>query len=408
MRTTYRSSKRLRLSSSSIVLVLGLMLAPNLTHQAQAQQVLRDANGDETVPPGTEVQTLLPRPTNRPTATLPGQGDGTAVVTIENGGNQAPAQQDLPTGSEPLTQNEINQRLQPDQPQQPQTQPGDFPIVGAQELLQSLDDLDRPLTPEEITAYGAAIQSQFPMTPEMILDYRRRVDESQKAAATPPSGQFPNAITDAKRLTLESAQEPEILLTGPDTVSVMAFYDRTGAAWPVASYVIGKPKSFQVYAMQEGSNQLAVTPLVPHGFSNIVVSLVGESRPLVFEVRTNSLNTHYRRDFTVHGLGPNAASKPLQTRQSEPVARASNDVMMAFATGADIPGNAVRLSTDNPGVRAWSYDGAIYLQSADTIISPPASRILTGPGQVKAYRIRPTSVALISSNGRVLKVRISQ
>jgi intracellular multiplication protein IcmK len=373
----------------------------------QAQQVLRDVNGDETVPPGTEVQTPLPRITSRPAATLPGADTGTTVVTIENGAKQAPGQQTSPTGAEPLTQNEINQRLQPNQQQQT-TPPGDFPIVGATELLQSLDDLDRPLTPEEITAYGAALQSQFPMTPEMIQDYRRRVDESQKAAATPPSGQFPHAISDAKRLTLDSAQEPEVLLTGPDTVSVMAFYDQTGAAWPIASYVIGKPNSFQVYAMQEGSNQLAVTPLVPHGFSNVVVSLVGESRPLVFEVRTNSLNTHYRRDFTVHGLGPNAASKPLQTRQSEPVARASNDVMMSFATGADIPGNAVRLSTDNPSVRAWSYDGAIYLQSADAIISPPASRILTGPGQVKAYRIRPTSVALISSNGRVSKVRISQ
>ncbi|WP_299641220.1 hypothetical protein, partial [uncultured Tateyamaria sp.] len=131
------------------------MLAPNLTHQAQAQQVLRDADGDETVLPGTEVQTPLPQPTNRPTATLPGQDSGTTVVTIENGGSQTPAQQNLPTGSEPLTQNEINQRLQSDQPQQPQTPTGDFPIVGAQELLQSLDDLDRPLTPEEITAYGA-------------------------------------------------------------------------------------------------------------------------------------------------------------------------------------------------------------------------------------------------------------
>lgn len=403
MQTTYRSSRRLRLSTSLCsVLLFGLMLTPN-----QAQQVLRDANGNETVPPGTEVQTPLPQVTNRPAATLPGADSGRTVVTIENGGEQTPRQQILPTRSEPLTQIEINQRQQPDQQQQV-TPTGDFPIVGAKELLQSLDDLDRPLTPEEITAYGAAIQSQFPMTPEMIRDYRRRVDESQKAAATPPSGQFPNPINDARRLLLDSAQEPEVLLTGPDTVSVMAFYDRTGAAWPIASYVIGKPKSFQVYAMQEGSNQLAVTPLVPHGFSNIVVSLVGESRPLVFDVRTNSLNTHYRRDFTVHGLGPNAASKPLQTRQSEPVARASNDVMMAFATGADIPGNAVRLSTDNRGVKAWSYDGAIYLQSADAIISPPASRILTGPGQVKAYQIRPTSVALISSNGRVSKVRISQ
>lgn len=403
MRPTFQSLRQLCQSMSlGGALLLGSMLTP-----IQAQQVLRDANGNETVPPGTEVQTPLPRIASRPAATLPGADTGTTVVTIENGVEQAPGQQTSPTGAEPLTQNEINQRLQSNQQQQT-TPPGDFPIVGATELLQSMDDLDRPLTPEEITAYGAALQSQFPMTPEMIQDYRRRVDESQKAAATPPSGQFPHAISDAKRLTLDSAQEPEVLLTGPDTVSVMAFYDQTGAAWPIASYVIGKPNSFQVYAMQEGSNQLAVTPLVPHGFSNIVVSLVGESRPLVFEVRTNSLNTHYRRDFTVHGLGPNAASRPLQTRQSEPVARASNDVMMSFATGADIPGNAVRLSTDNPSVRAWSYDGAIYLQSADAIISPPASRILTGPGQVKAYRIRPTSVALISSNGRVSKVRISQ
>jgi intracellular multiplication protein IcmK len=234
----------------------------------------------------------------------------------ENGGRQAPEQQDLSTGSEPLTQNEINQRQQPESPQ-PQTPPGDFPIVGAIELLESLDDLDRPLTPEEITAYGAALQSQFPMTPEMIRDYRRRVDESQRAAATPPSGQFPNAITDAKRISLGAAQEPEVLLTGPDTVSAMAFYDQTGSAWPIASYVIGRPSNFQVYAMQEGSNQLAVTPLVPHGFSNIIVSLVGESRPLVFEVRPNAPNTHYRRDFTVHRRGPNAPPVPLHSARSD-------------------------------------------------------------------------------------------
>ena len=62
----------------------------------------------------------------------------------------------------------------------------------------------------------------------MIRDYRRRVDENQSAAATPPSGQFPIAITDTKRISLSAAQEPEVLLTGPDTVSVMDFYDQIG------------------------------------------------------------------------------------------------------------------------------------------------------------------------------------
>lgn len=338
-------------------------------------------------------------------ATLPGQNSDTTVVTIQNGGQQSPPA--LPTGRDPVSQNELNQQRQPTRAPA-QTPVGDFPIIGATELLESLDELDRPLTPEEITAYGAALQSQFPLTPEMILDYRRRLDESQKAAATPPSGRFPNAITDAAHISLGPAQRPEVLLTGPDTVSVMAFYDRSGAAWPIASYVIGKPSSFQVYAMQEGSNQLAVTPLVPHGFSNIIVSLVGESRPLVFDVRTNSLNTHYRRDVTVDGLGPNAEERPVSVSAREPRVRASNSIMMAFATGTDIPGTAVRLGTDNPAVRAWSYDGALYLQSRETVISPPATQILTAAGQIKAYKIRPTAIALISVNGVVSKVRIAQ
>jgi len=363
-----------------------------VSNPALSQQVIVAPNGDETVLPGTEVQTPLPRSSSRPSAKLPDQQSGPTVVTIESG-TQAPSTQQLPVVQEPLTQNEINQRLaSPDQ--SPQTQPGNFPIVGTTELLNSLDDLDRPLSPEEITAYGAALQSQFPMTPEMIRDYRRRVDESQRAAAAPPSGRFPNAISDSKVIALGSSQVPEVLLTGPDTVSVMVFYDKTGAAWPIASYVIGKPKSFQVYAMQEGSNQLAVTPLVPHGFSNIIVSLVGESRPLVFEVRTNSQNTHYRRDFTVDALGPGAQSRPLHATTT-PVTRASGDIMMAFATGADIPGNAIRLKTDNRSVRAWKYRGAMYLQTQETIISPPASRI-TRSDRCSASTKRPAPVARTS------------
>lgn len=382
-----------------VCILCSTLIRPNT---AFGQSITVDANGNETVPPPTNVQTPLSRQTTRPTATLP-----SATVTVQTGDNQLPlADQDTGTG-EPLTQNEINQRQQVQQ-QNNQTAVGDFPIVGAKKLLQSLDELDRPLTPEEITAYGSAIQSQFPMNPDMIRDFRRRVDENQKAAATPPSGQFPHAITDTKQISLASAQEPEVLLTGPDTVSVMAFYDRTGAAWPIASYVIGKPRSFQVYAMQEGSNQLAVTPLVPHGFSNIVVSLVGEDRPLVFDVRTNSLNTHYRRDFMIQGLGPNAKEDPIGDNTGKSVTRASDNIMMAFVTGADIPGNAVRLNTDDRTVRAWKYKDAIYLRSEHAIISPPASKILTGVGQVKAYKIRPTSVALISINGRVSKVRIEQ
>lgn len=249
---------------------------------------------------------------------------------------------------------------------QPRQAPN-VPIIGARRLMQSLSELDRPLTPEEITAYGATVQSLMPMSPEIIRDYRRRVDESQKAAAMPPSGFRARPISDSVRMSLKSNQALQTLYTTPNTVSVMAFYDRTGKAWPIASFVVGRADSFQVYALQEGSNQIAVTPLVTHGYSNLIISLVEEDRPIVINLETSDTKTHFRRDITVEGYGPNAAVSPTEVSVKEPP---SNGTMMAFAQGADLPRSAIKLRTSDSNVEAWLLDGAYYLRTSDTYTSP--------------------------------------
>jgi intracellular multiplication protein IcmK len=287
---------------------------------------------------------------------------------------------------------------------QPRQAPN-VPIIGARRLMQSLSDLDRPLSPEEITAYGATVQSLMPMTPEMIRDYRRRIDESQKAAAMPPSGFRAQPISDAVRMSLKSNQKLQTLFTSPNTVSVMAFYDRTGKAWPIASFVVGRADSFQVYALQEGSNQIAVTPLVTHGYSNLIISLVEEDRPIVINLETSDTKTHFRRDITIEGYGPNASVSPTEVAIKEPP---SNGTMMAFAQGADLPRSAVKLRTSDSNVEAWSLDGAYYLRTTDTYTSPSPQSMLTGPGGVHAVKIKPSPVVLISRNGTISRVRISQ
>lgn len=287
---------------------------------------------------------------------------------------------------------------------QPRQAPN-VPIIGARRLMQSLSELDRPLTPEEITAYGATVQSLMPMSPEIIRDYRRRVDESQKAAAMPPSGFRARPISDSVRMSLKSNQALQTLYTTPNTVSVMAFYDRTGKAWPIASFVVGRADSFQVYALQEGSNQIAVTPLVTHGYSNLIISLVEEDRPIVINLETSDTKTHFRRDITVEGYGPNAAVSPTEVSVKEPP---SNGTMMAFAQGADLPRSAIKLRTSDSNVEAWLLDGAYYLRTSDTYTSPSPQAMLTGPGGVHAVKIKPSPVVLISRNGTISRVRISQ
>ena len=280
------------------------------------------------------------------------------------------------------------------------------PILGAQGLLDSLADLDRPLSPEEITAYGAALQQQFPLTPEMIRDYRRRLNANQAAAAAPPTGRRPSAVTSTIRVSLGTNGKTAEVLTSPGVVSLISFFDRTGAPWPVASFVVGREDAFQVYPMHEGSNQLAIAPLVTHAYSNLAISLVGEDQPLVIDLQTSEDRAHYRLDFSVNGLGPKAIIPTSAPK--EPKMDASDDLMMAFVQGVDIPNNAVKLSTDDGDVAAWRYNGNYYIRTSQTLMSPPWQSSLSGPGGIKAYRLRPSPVALISRGGRSIKVRINR
>lgn len=333
-------------------LALTLMLAP----AAHAQEVL-DSSGQP----------------------LPNQQD----QTVNNGG----AAQSTGTGG-------ANGQQQPN------------PIVGVKGLLHSLDDLDRPLSPEEITAYGATLQKQFPLTPELIRDYRRRIDESQAAAAAPPAGHRPRPINKTIRVSLDTNGPTPHVLTAPGVASVLSFFGSTGAPWPVSSFVVGREDAFEVYAMQQGSNQLAVAPLVAHGYSNLIISLVEEDQPIVVDLQTNEDRAHYKLDFSVNGRGPNAEAPVMAS--AEPKQDASSDIMMAFVQGVGIPKNAVPLSTDDGDVTAWRYDGHMYVRTNQTLMSPSWSQTLAGPGGIKAYRLRPAPVAIISRNGRMTKVRISQ
>lgn len=318
--------------------------------------------------------------------------------------------------AQPVTSSQTNAQQRPDPSRFGQTRPSSSsgarsqnkdelpPIIGTNHLLQSLDELDRPLSPEEATAYGSAVQSLMPMTPDMIRDYRRRVDENQRAASEPPSGVKPTLISDAIRLSLKPSKAISTISTVPDTVSVISFYDRTGKAWPVASYVVGRADRFQVYALQEGSNKLAISALQPHGYSNLIVSLVEESRPIVLNLQTSQGTAIARRDITVEAYGPNAAVNP--TTVSTKVAPSDN-VMMAFVQGAGMPKGAVQLRTTDPDTDVWSYSGDYYVRTQNTLVSPSWSSVLTGPGGVHAYRIKKTPVALISRNGTIERVRIS-
>lgn len=234
-------------------------------------------------------QTVLQEP-----GAILGQGNPGEPTT---GAGEPPSPQSVPEGAtRPEASDRPRQRppgaieVDPAEPGPPVNvgrTPAGGPVIGTDRLLTSLAELDRPLTPEEITAYAATVQRAIPLRPELIADFRRRLNDAARAQAAPPTGVRPQSLTDAVRISLSAGDAPATILTAPGTVSVVSFFDRTGAPWPVAAYVIGNESAFQVYPMQEGSHELALSPLVTHGYSNLVVSLVDADQPIVLDVETN-------------------------------------------------------------------------------------------------------------------------
>ena len=391
---------------SSALFVFSLPAAAQIFYDTDGN-VGRTADGQIIRP---EFETLPGANPGEPTT---GAGEVPTVETVPEGGTSGARPSGLPQANAPASaQRALPQGAVPVDPTNPGTNvvqgrpPGELPVVGATRLLNSLSELDRPLTPEEITAYAATVQRQIPLRPELIQDFRRRLNDAQRAQAAPPTGFRPNAITDTVRVSLGTGGEPPGVLTSRGTVSVVSFFDRTGAAWPVASYVIGDEDAFQVYPMQEGSNQLSLAPLVPHGYSNLVVSLVGTDQPLVVDVETSETAVHFRRDIVTDGLGPNAKIAPVVAKV--PDSRSSDGIMMAFAQGAPIPPDANELRTDDPDVEAYRLGDKMYVRTNQTLVSPSFESAISGPGGINAYRLRPAPVALISRNGSITRVRISQ
>lgn len=278
------------------------------------------------------------------------------------------------------------------------------PIIGSEELLNDLGELDRPLSEEEITAYAATVQQAIPLRPELVQDLRRRLNDVARAQSTPATGTRPEALIGSVRVSLTGTTTPVELYTAPNQVSVLSFFDRTGQRWPVAAYVIGNESAYQVYPMQEGSNQLAVSQLSSHGYTNLIVSLVATDQPLVIDLSTNETQAHQRLDVTVNSAGPNARIQPVVSKA--PDMRSSDGIAMSFVQGAPIPPDARELRSDDPDVEAYRLGDRMYVRTSQLLISPAYEQAISGPGGITAYRLKPAPIVMISRDGAITRVRL--
>ena len=258
----------------------------------------------------------------------------------------------------------------------------------------------REVDPYRIQGFNEAVEQAFPMTPEMILQYRRIFEEQQRAMLSRPQ---PSAMVDAGFVALEPGETPGRVKLAPGIASVIGFYDATGQAWPIEQYVVGSGENFEVVALGEDSNSLVMTPLTRIGWSNLVVRLRDEPKPVVLHVNISEQSAHFRHDIQIARHGPNAELTMASAGNHAAVTEAGSTTLLSVLTRTDLPRGAVRVPVSQVQAEAWVIGDHLYVRSRHALLSPSWTASLSGPDRVRVYQIAPSSMLLFSVDGRVVR-----
>ena len=257
-------------------------------------------------------------------------------------------------------------------------------------------------SPTQLREFSEAIGSVFPMTPELVRQYRQIHEENERAIRETP---FPEPLVDAILLTLEPGEHPAELRVAPGIASVIGFFDASGRPWPIRQFVIGNGDEFNVIQMGEKSGALAVSPLERVGWTNLVVALQGEPVPVVLRIVIDHDQAHFRRSVRILKHGPLSDGIAKVTHPELP--RAGDRDLLAALSGVDLPAGAVAVPVSGVNARAWLAGEDLYLRSAHALLSPAWTSSLAGPGGLRAYRVDPVSSLLFSVDGRIVRADLA-
>ena len=223
-------------------------------------------------------------------------------------------------------------------------------------------------TAEELNnkAFGAALETMYPLTPEQQKTVRQRGDQIDKAVGEPLHSV--SAVSRSVRVSMRSGDAPPTIKTSPGWISTLTFADVTGQPWPVLSVTNGNPDAYDVKSSgAEGtSNIVTISSKQAYVPSNIAVTLLGAKVPVMMTLQPSNGAVDFRVDAQIDQRGPNASYDVIS---SDSLPATSDGIMLGFLDGVP-PSDASKLRTSDSGTQAWRYNDLLYIRTSKTLLSP--------------------------------------
>ena len=149
------------------------------------------------------------------------------------------------------------------------------------------------------------------------------------------------------------------------------------------------------------SHLLYLAPQARSLHGNALIKLHGLAEPLVASLRGGGAAADFRVEVRLSLPGPNAAP-----HASAPDGFHAGDPVLLELLGGVAPQGAERLMVEGGGRddRAWRHDGDLLLATGADLLSPGPWAAERGAGGRWAYRLPDVPYALVSRNGREMRL----
>lgn len=249
-------------------------------------------------------------------------------------------------------------------------------------------------------AYRGVVQQAFPLTPNQIKDLHNRMDDTQRAAATPAYNQSPTPTSTSLILNLAPGATPPVIRLSLGFVTSLVFVDSTGSPWPIEAYDIGNPTAFDI-TWNKKNNTLMLQARAAYTYGNMAVKLVKMNTPIMLTLVPGQRVVDYRVDLRVPNRGPHAKPEIVGSGLPDEADERLLDVLDGIP-----PEGSTRLTLHGADAEAWSVDGVIFLRTRFNVLSPAWLATMASADGMNAYKMAQTPLILLARYGKTTQLHV--
>jgi len=258
-------------------------------------------------------------------------------------------------------------------------------------------------------------QRSYILTPAQIESLKRTTSEARRANISPyPSGQVAKPINRAFDIEPGSRQQqPRMLRLWQGSITSVVFSDHSGNPWLIrsASFDCGLfndgvncGSGGGSQNAKQGSNILKLWPMQQYAYGNVVVELEGLASPLIFMLSAGQSDENdVSVEVRVAGRNPNAKPQAISLERMP-----EHDGAMGYFLDGLAPQGAVKLVVGGGQAEAWQLNGALYVRTRLSLLSPAFMNRVGSPDGISVYKYFSVVPTLLASlNGKTLTLSVS-